>query len=323
MPVSSSTPIPPRYRVIIDNDFSGDPDDLFQLAHHVLSPSVEIPFVIGSHLSRGDAFDPSDRQAENAAEIARELLKLLGSDIPVLAGSNVGLDEPTVSKPSAASDAIVREAMRDDTDLPLFVALGAGMTELASALLTEPRIAERLTAVWIGGAEHEEFALPFPVQGQVEYNLAIDIPAARAVFNDFDVPLWQVPRDAYRQALVSLTELDERVRPHGAVGRRLAESIDGLRARAEGAGLLMGETYCLGDQPLVLLTALHSSFEADPSSSRYTVKPTPRLTATGWYEERPDGRPMRVYTHLDTRLMFEDLYGKLRRFAATEGVNPR
>lgn len=32
----------PRARVIIDNDFSGDPDDLYQLVHHLLSPSVEI-----------------------------------------------------------------------------------------------------------------------------------------------------------------------------------------------------------------------------------------------------------------------------------------
>ena len=306
----------PRYRVIVDNDFSGDPDDLFQLAHHVLSPSVEIPFVIGSHLSPGDHFDPSDRQADNAAEVARDLLGLLGSDIPVFTGSNTGLDAPGTPKPSEASEAIVREAMREDTDLPLFVALGAGMTELASALLTEARIAGRLTAVWIGGPEHEGIGLPFPVEGRTEYNLAIDIPAAQAVFNDFDVPLWQVPRDAYRQALVSLTELDERVRPHGELGRRLAGSIDDLRSRAEDAGVLMGETYCLGDQPLVLLTALHSSFEADPSSSRYTLMPTPRLTADGWYEARPDGRPMRVYTQLDTRLMFEDMYLKLRRFAA-------
>jgi hypothetical protein len=35
-----------RVRVIIDNDFSGDPDDLFQLAHHVLSLSVHIPLVV-------------------------------------------------------------------------------------------------------------------------------------------------------------------------------------------------------------------------------------------------------------------------------------
>ncbi|WP_108250331.1 nucleoside hydrolase [Planctomonas deserti] len=306
----------PRYRVIIDNDFSGDPDDLFQLAHHVLSPSVEIPFVIGSHLAAGDHFDPSDRQADNAADIARDLLALLGSDIPVLAGSNIGLADAAVPIASAAAEAIVREALREDTDLPLFVALGAGMTELASAVLLEPRIANRLTAVWIGGPEHEGLGLDFPIAGRVEYNLAIDIPAARTVFNDSTVPLWQVPRNTYRQALVSFAELDARVRPHGPLGRRLAESIDSLAAMAESAGLLMGETYCLGDQPLVLLTALHSSFEADPSSSTYAIRPTPLLSAEGWYEPRPDGRPMRIYTALDTRLMFEDMYTKIARVSA-------
>jgi len=306
----------PRYRVIIDNDFSGDPDDLFQLAHHVLSPSVEIPFVIGSHLAPGDHFDPSDRQADNAADIARGLLDLLGSDIPVLAGSNTGLPDPRTPIATPAAEAIVREAMREDTDLPLFVALGAGLTELASAVLLEPRIADRLTAVWIGGPEHEGLGLAFPIANRVEYNLAIDIPAAQVVFNDSGIPLWQVPRNTYRQALVSFAELDARVRPHGELGRRLAESIDSLAAMAERHGLLMGETYCLGDQPLVLLTALHSSFEADPSSSAYAVRPTPRMTAEGWYEPRADGRPMRVYTALDTRLMFEDMYLKLARFSA-------
>ena len=306
----------PRYRVIIDNDFSGDPDDLFQLAHHVLSPSVEIPFVIGSHLAPGDFFDPSERQAENAADIARDLLGLLDTSIPVIAGSNWGLTNPREAKPSAASDAIVREAMREDTDLPLFLALGAGLTELASALLTEPRVADRLTAVWIGGPEHEGIGLPFPLEGRVEYNLAIDIPAAQTVFNESDVPIWQVPRNTYRQALVSTTELDMRVRPHGPLGRRLADSIAALTATADEHGLLMGETYALGDQPLVLLTALQSSFEADPSSSDYVTVPTPRMTEAGWYEDRPEGRPMRVYSRLDTRLMFEDMYLKLERFAS-------
>jgi len=36
--------------------------------------------------------------------------------------------------------------------------------------------------------------------------------------------------------------------------------------------LKIGETYIMGDSPLVLLTALQSSFEADPSSSSYVIK---------------------------------------------------
>ena len=64
----------PRTRVLIDNDFAGDPDGLFQLVHHALSPSVEIPVVISSHLGVGDFFDPSDRQADHGAAIAEQTL---------------------------------------------------------------------------------------------------------------------------------------------------------------------------------------------------------------------------------------------------------
>ena len=48
-----------RFRVISDNDYAGDPDGLYQLAHHLLSPSVEVRAVIGSHLAVDDPFDPS------------------------------------------------------------------------------------------------------------------------------------------------------------------------------------------------------------------------------------------------------------------------
>ncbi|MCL2515975.1 MAG: nucleoside hydrolase, partial [Microbacteriaceae bacterium] len=207
--------------------------------------------------------------------------------------------------------------------VPTLVAVGSGFVDGEGRFtwsnltgLAEPAIADRLTAVWIGGPEHDGLGLPFPLEGRVEYNLNIDVPAAQAIFNDSRVPVWQVPRDAYRQALVTRAELDARVRPAGALGAFLAERIDALAAQAEAHGLLMGETYCLGDQPLVLLTALQSAFEADPSSSRYAVVPTPELTDEGWYRARPDGRPLRVYTQLDTRLMFEDFYAKLARFAA-------
>src|SRR4051794_34284004 len=78
--------IKPRIRVIIDNDFSGDPDGLFQLAHQVLSPSVEVKAIIGSHLRANDFFDNSKTQAKNAAGEASALLKVmkLSGKVPVL-----------------------------------------------------------------------------------------------------------------------------------------------------------------------------------------------------------------------------------------------
>lgn len=304
-----------RARVLVDNDFSGDPDDLYQLVHHLLCTSVRIAGVIGSHLSPGDGFDPSDRQAENAVAVANGLLELMGvADVPVHLGSNTGLVDASTPIDSAGARAIIREAMRSDVDTPLFVAVGGGMTELASAVLLEPRIAERLTAVWIGGGEHAGLAVPPPNAPALEYNLAIDPIAAHVVFSRSEIPIWQVPRDAYRRCLVSRAELEARVRGTGRVGRHLVERLEVLDGRLAVHGMSLGDTYVLGDSPLVLLTALQTSFEPDPASSDYTSMPTPELRTDGVYVARPDARPMRVYTHLDTRLMFEDFFARLAAF---------
>jgi len=305
--------ITPRMRVIIDNDFGGDPDGLFQLTHLLLSPSVDIRAIIGTHLHARDGFDPSKTQADNAAKKARELLLVMKMDgkIPVIAGSNTGMQNDSTPVKSDAVDFIIKEALRTDTKLPLYVLCGAGLTEIASAALTRPEIAEKLTLVWIGGAEYSDLALPPPNGSAVEYNLNIDIFAARALFNRSQVNLWQVPRNVYRQALISYAELATRVKPNGEIGKYLYDTLENLKGRLQKYGLNIGETYILGDSPLVLLTALQSSFEADPSSSDYVNKPCPFVNSAGTYELNSGGRKIRVYQHIDTRLMFSDFFAKL------------
>jgi len=56
--------------------------------------------------------------------------------------------------------------MREDSPLPLYVAVGGGLTEVASALKIEPRIAGHMTLVWIGGD-----ALPGGGVGETNFNI--------------------------------------------------------------------------------------------------------------------------------------------------------
>ena len=307
-----------RARVIIDNDYSGDPDDLFQTAHHLLCPSVEIPFIVASHLSVGDPWDPTTTQASNATAKVNELLGVMGMSGKgkVLTGSELAIADTRTPQRTAAAEAIVAEAMRDDKR-PLYYAAGAGLTDLASAWLMEPRIAERLTLVWIGGLEHEGLALPPPGSTGPEYNLRIDIPAGQVIFNDSTIPIWQVPRNVYRQMLFTHAEMQTQIRPLGSLGAYLTDSIERVMQWTGNVGFNIGDTYALGDSPLVTLTALQSSFEADPSSSSYVVRPAPRLDAEGRYVARPDGRPIRIYTQIDTRLTFGDMIARLALFGQT------
>jgi hypothetical protein len=90
--------------------------------------------------------------------------------------------------------------------------------------------------------------------------------------------------------------------------------IETLMSRIGKYGLNIGETYVMGDSPLVLLTALQSSFEADPSSSQYVIKMAPKINQAGEYTFTHEGRPIRVYSQLDVNLMFTDFFAKLELY---------
>ncbi len=310
-------PAAPRCRVIVDNDFAGDPDDLFQLVHHLLSPSVDIRGVISSHLWRHDPDFAGQDTVAVGMQVLAELAEVMRCDLDgvLVPGSPLALEARSVPQGSEAAQLIIREALRDEPDLPpLFVVCGGGLPDIASAYLLEPRIAERPTVIWIGGPEHDGLWYRSPGLSNPEYNLRIDITAGQVVLNASTLPLWLVPRNVYRQCLVSEAELLLRVLPKGALGAHLHRAVERVRGYVVGHGGGHGETYALGDSPLVLLTALQSYFEPDASSSRYAIRPCPELDDAGSFTDRT-GREVRVFSWVDTRLMFEDFFAKLELFA--------
>ncbi|WCT79292.1 nucleoside hydrolase [Novosphingobium humi] len=308
----AAPPMPAR--VILDNDFAGDPDGLFQLAHHVLCRAVSIPLIIGSHLPGG--FSRGNEAREGEAR-AREVLSIMGLDKAhtVIAGAPAPIGARASWKPGEASAAIVREAMREDAQGPLIYAAGAGLTDLALAWLSEPRIGRRIRLVWIGGRPHHGLGLPGPKAGETEFNFSIDPVAAQVIFNESDIEIWQVPADVYSQMLFSNAELEELAAtgPLGAYLKAKVDALPDMLAKIPGAPVLpASDVYVLGDSPLVTLTALLPPMRPDTTSSRYVVMPTPRLLDDGGYAPRAGGRPMRVYTQIDAGITFRDMMARFR-----------
>lgn len=112
---------------------------------------------------------------------------------------------PSGAKPAATPAAlrIIAEAMRQDTKLPLYYVAGAGLTEVAQAVRLEPRTAARIKLIWIGGPEYDYLRLTRPVNPIKEYNTTIDLAAAKIIFNESELEIWQIPRDTYRIMLIS------------------------------------------------------------------------------------------------------------------------
>jgi inosine-uridine preferring nucleoside hydrolase len=264
-------------RVIVDNDWAGDPDGLVALAHHLLSPTNRVVAVTSSFLN--PVFGELGSTAERGTALARELVDLVGGPArpPVHTGAECAFDGPATSPASAA---IVAEARRDD-DLPLFLVCAGPLTNVAAALEQAPDIAPRLTLVWVGGAR---------ATGAAEYNRDTDPQAAELVLGRSELPIWQFPLETYRRCAYSVAELEQDLAGSGRIGRWLWTRFLELPLPD---WVQLGGVWPLGDSPPVLVTALNDE------SSSYTETVAPA------------GGARRVYTDLDVRLLFGDMLAKL------------
>jgi purine nucleosidase len=268
-----------RSRVVLDNDWSGDPDGLVALAHHLLSPANNVTTVTSSFLN--PRFPTPSSKAADGAVMAAELLDQLALPVrpPVYAGAEQPIAAGTAA--SAASDAIVAEAQRVDP-LPLYVACGGPLTNVAAALQAAPDIADRMTVLWIGGSLAD---------GRFEYNRDTDPAAAELVLGHPQLAVYQFPVETYRRCAYSVAELEGNLQACGRLGAWLWR----LYTRPLPEWVELGEVWPLGDSPPVLVTAL-----SDESSS-YTTSFS------------PGGAERRVYTDVDFRLLVGDMLAKFRR----------
>jgi inosine-uridine nucleoside N-ribohydrolase len=265
----SSLRLAVQCRVVVDNDWAGDPDGLVALAHHLLSPTNRVDAVTSSFINPVFGVPAG---ATDGAALAQELVDLVGLPVAVHAGSDGAFD----GSPSAAADAIVAEAQRDD-DLPLVVVCGGPLTNVAQALQQAPDIAGRFTLVWVGGALDP---------GADEYNRDTDPRAAEFVLATPELRVDRFPLETYRRCAFSVAELEADLAGSGRVGAWLWERFLALPLPDV---LRLGGVWPLGDSPPVLVTALSCESSA--------------------WQEAPTGR---VFTEVDQRLLVGDLLAKLR-----------
>lgn len=290
-----------QVRLITDTDAKNEADDQFAVVQALLSPKMDNVGLIAAHFGTDrvpDAMEASYRELEtilNKMHFPKEGL--------LYHGAPHALQNRTTPVASEGAELIIREAMKDDPRRLYVIFLGP-LTDLASAYLMEPRIADRLTAIWIGGGVYPS--------GSPEFNLGNDVHAANVVFSS-KIELWQVPKNVYEMMPVSLAELQVRVRPYGEIGHYL---FDQLVAHSQEdiprkSAFRTGETWVLGDSPAVGLILYEHRFEFD-------WVPAPYITEEHAYVHTGLNRPIRVYRSIDSRLILEDLYAKLQLFAETD-----
>jgi purine nucleosidase len=209
----------PDLRVVLDTDTFNEVDDQFALAHLLLS-DVRLEAVYAAPFHNERSTGPADGMEKSYQEI-QHILELVGADPapPTFRGSRQFLPGPGEPVESEAVHDLIERAMAPRSG-KLHVAAIAAATNVASALLIEPRIAEKITVVWLGG--HAPF-----LSDTREFNLQQDLHAARVLL-DSPVPLVLLPCYPVCSHLkTTLPELEALLAPRSRLGAYLTRIVRG------------------------------------------------------------------------------------------------
>ena len=205
-------------KVILDTDTYNEIDDQFALVQMLFSKRridvLSINAAPFSMNSRSD--DPLKGMELSYDEIFRLLEKInLKKNNFVFKGSTkyIGFEKKPISSPAA--DNIIETALKCSANDPLYVIAIGAITNVASAILKEPEIINKIVVVWLGGN-----ALYWPENN--EFNLKQDIGGAQVLF-DSGVSLVLVPCKGVTSHLIStVPEIEKYIEPHGEIGKFLA-----------------------------------------------------------------------------------------------------
>lgn len=289
-----------KVRMIVYTDAKNEADDQFTIAHDLMTPKFIIKGIIAAHFDTDPKKYAKGTTAEEGLKEIHKVLKLMDMEgcAPVVKGAEHALTDPGIPILSDGARLIIEEAMKNDPH-PLFIGVQGSCTDLASAIIAEPRICDRMTAIWIGGGSYPK--------GGWEFNFSQDVIADNVIMSS-DMPIWQVPRNAYATVNVTLAMLQKEVRPYGAIGkylfRQMVELNDDL---AWNAGWPHGESWALGDDPTcgLLLTYTEEGMDYDMIEAP-VVNDDLSYTFTG------KNRKIRVYRNVFPRLTLEDFFAKLQ-----------
>ncbi|MBQ9766653.1 MAG: nucleoside hydrolase [Lachnospiraceae bacterium] len=290
-----------KMRVILHTDAKNEADDQYAILHYLMTPYFDLRGIVAAHFEAKypEGHVLSGTSMQQSYDEVRKLYDLAEiKDVPLYCGAP-GPMRRLSEETWEGVEFIIEEAMREE-ERDLFVVMLGGVTDVALALKRRPEIAKRMTLVWIGGGAYPN--------GDWEFNLLQDVEAANILFAS-EAELWQIPRNAYSQMVVSLTELATQVQPCGEIGAYLFRQLDEYNEYMGGGKRTdwpHGETWCLGD------SATLSVLLQGDNKAYYHYEEAPVIAPDMSYGERRKGRMIRVYDLIDTRLVWGDFTAKLR-----------
>ena len=206
--------------VVLDTDTFNEIDDQFAIAYMLKSKEkLNVKGICAAPFYNSNSDSPKDGMEKSYDEILKLLRFMDESDMEgcVFKGSDAYLTDEKTPVISDAAKFLVELANQYSESKPLYIVSIGAITNVASAILTDPSIVDKIVIVWLGGHSLEYCDTK-------EFNMMQDIAAARVIFG-CGAPLVQIPCmgvvDSFR---ISKPELEFWLKGKNKIADYLAEN---------------------------------------------------------------------------------------------------
>lgn len=282
-----------KVNMVLDTDTFNEIDDQFAMVYALLSPDrIHMQAVYAAPFYNSLSSGPQDGMEKSYNEILAILERMnVPSEGLAFKGSTSYLPSGEEPVDSPAARDLIAKALAAPDDEPLYVVAIGAITNVASAILLEPRIIEKIVVVWLGGQI-------LSWRDTKEFNLIQDIPAARVLL-DSGVPFKMIPcHGVASHLLTSLPEINHYVRGRGAIGDFLSERYEGC-----------SDDHFAYSRVIWDISAI--AYLVNPSFVSMDLVHSPVLTDQCTWSRDTTRHLIRIASAVDRDAIFKDFFRKL------------
>jgi purine nucleosidase len=201
-----------RIPVVLSTDVGNEIDDQWAITYLLLQPRFDVLGVMSAHAPTITA--PAGHTSYRILVDVVENRLGMRRHPPLIEGGSLPMENAKTPRSSPAVNFLIKTSRRFSKDNRLTVLMIGAGTDVASAILTDPTIVERVRIIQMGFNDE---------QGGNEFNIANDVHAVQAIL-DSSVPLVIGPGKVCRASLsLTFDQAREMLAKRGAIGAWLWE----------------------------------------------------------------------------------------------------
>jgi purine nucleosidase len=291
--------------IVLSTDVGNEIDDQWAITYLLLQPRFEVLGVMSAHAPTIAA--PAGKTSLRILVDVVENRIGMRSHPPLIEGASVPLEDVRTPRSSPAVTFLIEKSKRFTTENRLTVLMIGAATDVASAVLTDPTIVERIRVIQMGftGENNAE-----------EFNVQNDVRAVQAILNS-NVPLVIGPGNVCRASLsLTLDQAQELLRNHGAIGDWLWEEYQAWYFRVV-------KPMRVNDfsKPWVIWDNIVLAYVLELTTQHSL--PRPRLRDDMKFEEVNPDRTITWITDIDEQRMWKDFLDLVDRYQKGKRISKK